>query len=293
MIMRYIFGFALLVLAFTFLPADVVAQEGLVTCQGTEDSPCNFCSFASTVVNVVDFVTVLLIIVAVVILAVTGIQIAASAGSVDAKQILKERITNIIIGFLLIIASWAIIDTVMKSLVAPDTDLVTKWRTSIQDLGLCVNVIVPSETAVDEVPGGSSVFAGTGGDGLPTQDVTDSLERLGIEYKTGKGAAGFEGLKPHVIGAVSALDQACQCNVFITEATGGSHSSGAYSHANGYKLDLRTKDNPELVSYVKKLPPAGNWKDGTKLYKDENSCATYAVESDHIDVVYLPNCSEV
>ena len=92
---------------------------GLVTCTGPD---CDFCTFIAMVERVGQFIVGLLIILSVIMLAWTGIQLAAAAagGNADAHKILKERPLNIVIGFLLIIAAWTIVDTVIKALVDPD-----------------------------------------------------------------------------------------------------------------------------------------------------------------------------
>lgn len=120
--------------------ATIVSAEdtGLVTCSGPD---CDFCTFISMVEKVGNFIVGLLIIVSVIMLAWTGIEMAAAAagGKTDAHQILKGRMLNIVIGFLLIIAAWTIVDTVLKALVDPNEfsiDLMNP-TSSIDDLGLC------------------------------------------------------------------------------------------------------------------------------------------------------------
>ena len=121
----------------------VFAQDtgGLVTCSGPD---CNFCTFIDMVERVGNFIVGLLIIVSVMWLAWTGIEMAylASGGS-DAHQILKERMVNIVIGFVLIIAAWTIIDTVLKALVS-DGDIRDNWRTPVGELCAAREVTAPN-----------------------------------------------------------------------------------------------------------------------------------------------------
>jgi hypothetical protein len=138
-----------------FLPAAASAQ-GLVTCSGFD---CNLCTFATTASNVVRFVTTLMIVISVVLLAVTGIQIAASSGKVDALQILKERLTNIVIGFLLIIAGWTLVDTVLKALVT-DEGIVKTWQTPIGELCALSGTPVPGNVNPNTPAGRVSVGGG-------------------------------------------------------------------------------------------------------------------------------------
>lgn len=113
------------------MPEMAVAQGGgLVTCDGVATFggvECNFCTFAAMVERVLDFVVTILIFVAVIMLAITGIQMAyTAAGNGDARAILKDRLTKIIIGFFLIIASWVIVDTIIKVLVVDEK--VLTWQ---------------------------------------------------------------------------------------------------------------------------------------------------------------------
>lgn len=283
--------FAVFLVSFSVVPDLAQAQGGLVSCTGLN---CNFCTFVTTIHNAAEFVVGLLVVIAVIMLAVTGVQMAASAGNSNQWGALKDRLTNIIIGFVLILASWTLIDVLMKALVS-DATLRDMWSTRIEDL--CIGMRVPSETAIDQATGGAitttngvTIPAGDpalAGNGLSEAEARAQLAAAGIEIKDG---AQLVGVRPHVVNEIVALDAACNCNVLITEATGGTHASGVFSHEEGYKLDLRTFDNPELVSYVSSLPSAGSWSDGTPLYYDANACATYAVESDHIDVQYKTGC---
>ena len=101
--------------------ALAIDPNALVTCDGPE---CDFCTFMAMVIKVGQFIAKLLIIIAVIMLAWTGIELAAAAagGNSDVHTILKQRMVNIVIGFLLIIASWTIVDTVLRALIPPDVD---------------------------------------------------------------------------------------------------------------------------------------------------------------------------
>jgi len=136
-VVSIVFVFVLLLLA----PDLATAQSdgGLVTCTGLD---CDFCNFATMVDNIIDFLVTLLIIIATIILAITGLQMAyTAAGGGEAREILKDRMTNIIIGFILIIASWVLVDTLLKALVTDD--LANNWRTPTEDL--CFGQTDPGE----------------------------------------------------------------------------------------------------------------------------------------------------
>lgn len=115
-------------------------EDGLVTCDGVSlrngdgAVSCDFCRFVEMVGRVADFLVSVLIIIATIMLAVTGLQmaLAAASGGGDPYELLKERMIHIVIGFVLIVASWVLVDTLLKSLVTDD--LAQNWRTPIPEL---------------------------------------------------------------------------------------------------------------------------------------------------------------
>lgn len=132
MVVELIFSAPVLILlgVYIFIPDLTLAQDGLVTCNGLN---CNFCTFAEMIDNVADFLVAVLTIIGTIILAITGIQMAhTAAGNGDARQILKDRMTNIILGFFIIIASWTLVDVLLKSLLTDS--LKDNWRKPIAEL---------------------------------------------------------------------------------------------------------------------------------------------------------------
>lgn len=288
--MKYIFASALF-----FLP--YVSEAALVAC-GDDPLGCDFCALVQTINNIIQFVIAVLILCCVLIMMYAGFRMVTSTGDPGAVTEAKKLFTNVVIGFVIILASWTVVDTLLKAVMGDQSQIGKIWQPTD-----CGRMFAPvrgldvsnfdNESAMDELVtydafGDPVGLVGNGtGLTLAESQALSRLQAAGISLKDG---ASIVGIKSHVIDRVIALNNSCNCNVLITEATGGSHASGQYSHANGYKLDLRTHDNPSLVNYVKSLPSGGSWSDGTRLYVDQSNCATYAVESDHIDVQYLPGC---
>jgi len=270
-----------LLLGILFLiPPAIAAAQGLVPCNGPE---CQACDLVSLADNILDFLVMISAFIAAIMFAVAGLKLATSAGNESKVSQAKEGMTSIIIGFIILLAAWLIVDTIMKTFTTGQGRLGT-WN----DIE-CVRLPEYKETSMDELPNDPAVYSGAMGVGdlVLSDDAVARLNAAGIGVKPG---AGLDGLQPHVLDQVIRLNQTCNCNVLITEGTKGTHQTGTFSHGNGFKLDLRTRDNPELVGYVKSLPSAGAWKDGTQLFYDSASCGTYAVEGDHVDVVYRPSC---
>lgn len=86
---------------------------GLVTCQGTN---CDFCDLAAMINGVINWLFGFLTIVAVIIFAVAGFRLVTSAGNTEAATWAKQRFAYVFIGLLIMLASWLIIDTVLRGL---------------------------------------------------------------------------------------------------------------------------------------------------------------------------------
>jgi hypothetical protein len=274
-----------------FFPDSVSAASPLVPCDGIDCNACHFVEMGNTIL--VWLIGIMFIVFAV-ILAAAGWGLVTSAGNQTALSNAKSKFINAFIGLFIVLGAWLLVDTIMRGLldsgdgtitgygpwseikcVAPET---TMLETGTDETGTATNA--PAGTA----PTGN---AGAAGSGMTDASARPLVDNAGLEYKT---SVSFEGVRPHVIQELTNLDAACGCNITITSVTDGNHAAGDFSHANGFKADLRTFDNPELVSYVESLPSAGSWSDGTKLYFDAASCGTYAIEETHVDVVYKTGC---
>lgn len=104
------------VLALMFLPMLVMAQDsGLIPC-GYNGNLCDTSDVATFANTLIDFLIKMLGVIAVIVLVITGVQLVMSAGNESAWTAAKERFTNIVIGIVLILAAWLIVDTIMLAL---------------------------------------------------------------------------------------------------------------------------------------------------------------------------------
>lgn len=110
------------------------------------------------------------------------------------------------------------------------------------------------------------------------------------------GCTSLDKVRESTITGVLAMSN-CNCNITITGGTEAGHSSGTYSHANGYKLDLRlpTTDGSNQIDKMDYSDPLniyifGKIGGNANLQKDTNYCGTdnntYRLEKDHWDVVF-------
>lgn len=100
------------------LPVAALGQNvetGLVTC-GYNGNPCDTTDVVNFVNGLITFLISLLAVIAVIMLTITGFQMVVSGGNSSQMGVLKSRLTNIIIGIVIILAAWLVVDTIMKML---------------------------------------------------------------------------------------------------------------------------------------------------------------------------------
>jgi len=77
------------------------------------------------------------------------------------------------------------------------------------------------------------------------------LNIVGISiWESAPGRTSLEGIRVATINAIVELKRVSGAEIVITGGTESGHASGTYSHANGYKVDLRT--TPSLNNYIER-----------------------------------------
>ena len=142
---------------FFLIPPMIVAAQGLglVPCNGPECQACHLVSLAD---NILDFLVMISAFIAAIMFAVAGLKLATSAGNASKVSQAKESMTNILIGFIILLAAWLIVDTIMKVFTTGEGRLGT-WN-DIECVELPVYKITP---IVNTVPvGGVTAVTGSG-----------------------------------------------------------------------------------------------------------------------------------
>lgn len=297
---------------FLFLLNPAVASAdaigNFVTCQGGYLDPCGFCHLLEALNRLMRFVLITMVSIFFILVAFSGFRLATGAGSPEMSKFVGTVIVNGVIGFVIMLAAWFIVDTILK-IMMNESDSIGVWNEvtcGSQPPVAGPDMIRFSETSLDEVD-----YVTTGAaprdtlpvgtpdpqDTLPTgstgNELTDSeararLEAAGIVTKPG---VSYAGLQPHVIDRTIALREQCNCDITVTSATDGSHASGQYSHGRGFKLDFRSRDEgTDFRNYIENEfgggSPDHHWSDGTPVYR--NGSTLCAVESDHVDCAFRP-----
>jgi Type IV secretion system pilin len=275
----------------------IEAGQGFVPCEGAGCGTCDFIVVANTGIKWLITISFLFF----AILAVkAGIELVISQGNPSALSKAKGSFTNAFIGLAIILVAWILIDTLLRQLLDGGTGDVNGYgpwsqvtcteqveaETAVSGYFEGDEEFVPVVVAGVTMPAGNAAAAGAG---LTDAVARERLTAAGIGIKS---EAVLAGVRPHVITEAIRLKQACGCNLYVTDATGEGHGTdGTFTHINGFKLDFRSNDNPALLTYIRRnYAPAGTWRDGTPLFYNPAACATYALENDHVDVVYRSGC---
>jgi len=112
--MRYI----LLPLLVFALPLDIQAAEGLVSCAGGDE--CGFCELIILVNTLVEWIVTVVTTLVILLFAFAGFRLITAGGDASALQDAKKYLINAIIGILIILAGWTIVDTGLKLVAGGD-----------------------------------------------------------------------------------------------------------------------------------------------------------------------------
>ena len=123
---------------------------GFIPCEG---SGCSFCDFAVLGNNILNWLIGILMVVFAIIVTAAGFGLVTSAGNPEAKTKAKQRMTNAIIGLLIVLAAWLIIDTLMRAVLRGGEGEVgsTPWST----------IECTPQTTVNSSAGGGSAGGGS------------------------------------------------------------------------------------------------------------------------------------
>lgn len=99
--------------------AQLVDAAGLVPCDGVK-TPCNACTLTVMADRLIEYLFTVLTLVVVLMIMYSGFKLVLSQGDPGAWSNAKSMFTNVVIGFVIILSAWLIVDTVMKVLVGGD-----------------------------------------------------------------------------------------------------------------------------------------------------------------------------
>lgn len=261
------------ILALMFLPALVMAQDsGLIPC-GYGDNPCDTGDVATFVNGLIDFLIRMLGIIAVIVMVYAGFMLVTSGGDEGKWTKAKELFTNVVIGIVIILAAWLVVDTIMSALTGDGLDVWGRLTGGEYGAGTAL---------VDGGVAGAAAVAGKYTDA----EARSELSAAGITvWESVPGRTQLSNINQATLNEAIRLRQSCNCAVTVTGGTESGHAGGTYSHGSGYKIDL--DDSAGLTQHIKNNYTRSGTRngDGAILYTSPSRPGVeYALEGDHWDI---------
>ncbi len=118
---KLILGSLVLIGLFSFNIADAIGLEGPIVPCGTSEDPedCTLCHLWELASNIINFVSFNLAIpIAAFLFIIAGVLFLISGGNEERVKLARSIFTNVVIGLVIIFASWLLVDTFVKTLVS-------------------------------------------------------------------------------------------------------------------------------------------------------------------------------
>lgn len=291
--------FSVMVVGIFFLtPTEVVLADGFVTCSGVDCSFCNLVEMANIIIIWLFGVIALLFMV---LMVVAGFGLVMSAGNQSELASAKSKFTNAIIGLLIVMSAWLVIDTIMKTLLQDgDLDYMSSgwgpWyeiecTEQTETLGFSRNsgdtslvnddgtIPPPSSPPATPSIGPGQYTHAEAMAALAGHNIT-VVSTGGCSDKTKSNCTSLEGVQKNSIQRLIEFQQAYGKPIVITGGTERGHANGTYSHGNGYKIDLRITD--DITDYIE-----SNFTSlGGSKWRDANGNVFYRHNPPHWDIQF-------
>jgi hypothetical protein len=259
-------------LVFLSLSTTIAYGAGMIPCEG---SACRACDLVQMFQGIIEwFIATMASLIAIMFIW-GGLKMVMSAGNSGEVSKAKGIMTNSIIGFIILLAGWLIVDTALKYTVK--SSVYGVWN----KIECVANPAMSSAGTSGGVTGSGGSAAGAGQ--LTDSAARDLLTAAGISInKTAAQGTSLEGMNTATVQDIIDLKKDCNCTIIVTGGTEGVHAAGVESHANGYKYDIGL--NPQVNSYITSTyTNIGTRSDGAVMYKAPDG-TIYAKEGNHWDV---------
>jgi D-alanyl-D-alanine carboxypeptidase/Type IV secretion system pilin len=116
--------FGLILIVQFFVVAGVVSAEtttgGIAQLSGCSGPDCTSCNVVDMLNGFIKWIIGFMLILCAVLVTVAGVRLVTSGGNSHTLDEAKGMLTNAIIGLIIIMAAWLMIDTLMRALIGPD-----------------------------------------------------------------------------------------------------------------------------------------------------------------------------
>ncbi len=227
------FLFLIPVLLVTAIPE--FATAALVTCSGPE---CDFCNLLDMVNGIVNFLITICVVIAVIMIAVAGVKLLTSGGNSSAAAEAKGLFTNVVIGFIIVLSAWLIVDTVLR--ITTDSGGLDAW--GLVECGGMVKPVARDVNALEGPEAGTELSAKASA-GCPTcVDISTAVScknsrSCTVEAEYGERLAG--------------LARSSGVELEVTEGFPPTRTHKSACHGDGTCVDIVFKDRDWTSERVK------------------------------------------
>lgn len=249
--------------------------------------------------NLISFLlTIAIVFVAPIMIAYSGFLFVVNPVNAGGKEQAKKILTNTIVGIVIALAGWLIVDAIMAVLYDKDkfgktwSELITSGTANI-----CIPLAGSLRQAVPPVPGVTVAPPVTGDEAT----VRTMLTAAGISINkppcpantryqdVSGGCTTVGGLNSNTINQIIGIKNRCG-SVQVTGGNELGHADGGQSHTTGYKIDLATNIDGCITGGSGGYFSAAGARGGNARYLD--SCGNeYVRESSHWDITVTRDCS--
>lgn len=243
----------------------LIMAAGLVPCGGPGEEACQACHVVQLVSIVAKYLVMVLGIIAAIMIMVSGLRLVVSVGDASAKAKAKSMISSLIIGYVIVLAGWLLVDTGLKTLL--DSTAYGVWNVvqcTVQPSAIAWSRPTASGDSASTLPPAavSSRVAAISGSGSLQTDIANAAAAAGItdpnQVKTLKALISQESSNcQNKVGPVTASGVAYGCGQMLvsTARTLDSSLSGLsdaqvaakLENDNAYNLTLSAKYYDQLL----------------------------------------------
>lgn len=291
------------------LPSVVYAHSipyfGPIIESSWNNCPLGWGAVINVINNIITIaISVAIVFIAPVMIAYAGFLYVINPMNPSGMSKAKEILLNTVIGIVVALSAWLIVDAVMAVLYHPDGSTLKTWSSLITSDGIpCLEQAGSlSVDTLNQVAPGIEAVTTTGAVGNE-QAIRQQLANAGVTINhdpcppmsNGSGCTNVSGMRPTTVAQIIAIKSGCgsSCNVQVTGGTEPGHAPGIYSHSTGYKVDLAL--NQTLDAYLQSMTSIGTRTGDNPgpAYTDKciGSDNQYVKESTHWDITvhYLCN----
>ncbi len=109
------------VLAILMAAPMLIMAAGLVPCGGPGEEACQTCHVVQLISTVVQYLVMILGVVAAILIVVSGLRLVVSAGDASAKAKAKSMISSLLIGYVIVLAGWMLVDLGLRAILNSTT----------------------------------------------------------------------------------------------------------------------------------------------------------------------------